>query len=449
MSFLECRAPWALFLVVVGAHFVGACRQESAPQDESFAGVKKREPARVMTEPVVRREMVRRLETTTRIESESNVQIFARASGVLVELFVEEGDVVTAGQVLARLDDRDAKLRLDDSRALWNESRANLPKLALAVQEAEARLTAMRRSADQATRDHERNRALAQATDTTVALISNKDLEASQLAKDRAWGDVEQNDLAFQRAKAEALTGESAVERARLAVERAELEFSFTRITAPIAGVVAERSIKIGDTISISTLAFTLTDPDVLRAVFFRPQRELEMFRVALVSGSNGSKDSLAAELEILATAEAMPGKQFSGKIERIAPTIDSASGNFRVTARMRKQAQGDPTAQLLPGMLVRLEIITDRHPAALVVPKRALRREGDRSSVFVVRDGKAYGVEVTESFSDDTNVEVIPAQGAVLEPGMAVVVVGNRDLEDGAEVIQTTSEVAPSGDGR
>jgi multidrug efflux pump subunit AcrA (membrane-fusion protein) len=86
--------------------------------------------------------------------------------------------------------------------------------------------------------------------------------------------------------------------------------------------------------------------------------------------------------------------------------------------------------------MLVRLAIITDRHPSALVVPKRALRREGDSSFVFIVEDGSAERHEVREGFSTDEDVEILPVREDVLDAGMAVVVAGNRDLEDGADVL-------------
>ena len=69
--------------------------------EAGVTALKKREPARVLVEPVVVREMVRRLETTTRVESEHQVDLFTRASGIVTDLYVEEGDYVKAGQVLA------------------------------------------------------------------------------------------------------------------------------------------------------------------------------------------------------------------------------------------------------------------------------------------------------------------------------------------------------------
>jgi multidrug efflux pump subunit AcrA (membrane-fusion protein) len=101
----------------------------------------------------------------------------------------------------------------------------------------------------------------------------------------------------------------------------------------------------------------------------------------------------------------------------------------------MQPEDRARSGARLLPGMLVRLEIVTDRHTRALVAPKRALRREGDRSTIFVVDGNVARAIAVAEGFSDEQGIEVIPQGDAKLSAGMRVVVVGNRDLEDGAEV--------------
>jgi multidrug efflux pump subunit AcrA (membrane-fusion protein) len=95
--------------------------------------------------------------------------------------------------------------------------------------------------------------------------------------------------------------------------------------------------------------------------------------------------------------------------------------------------------------MLLRLEIVLERRPDALVIPKRSLRREGDVTVVFSVRDGVARRVEVTPGFSEGDWVEVIPSESGALEVGQVVVEVGNRDLEDGAEV-EATGASPPGG---
>jgi hypothetical protein len=69
------------------------------------------------------------------------------------------------------------------------------------------------------------------------------------------------------------------------------------------------------------------------------------------------------------------------------------------------------------------------------VVKKRAIRREADKGLIFVVDGTVARRVEVEEGFGEGDLVEVIPLGGRPLAEGDLVVVVGNRDLEDGSEV--------------
>jgi membrane fusion protein (multidrug efflux system) len=249
--------------------------------------------------------------------------------------------------------------------------------------------------------------------------------------------------LAAQRAEVEAQSARTSLDKSKLEFERAQLDDSFMSITAPFAGVIATRSIKVGDSVSPSAPAFVLTDAQNLRAVFYRPQREFSRFLEISKAISKAKSDgALGSEtiLEIRVIAEALPDVVFRGDLQITSPSIDPQSGSFRVTVRLGPPIQGPPEAALLPGMLVRIEVITERHPHALVLPKRALRREGEQNLVFVVVDGKVKRLEVKEGFSDDTSVEVSAKDGAVAS-GMHVVVVGNRELEDGAEVEE---ELAP-----
>ncbi len=85
--------------------------------------------------------------------------------------------------------------------------------------------------------------------------------------------------------------------------------------------------------------------------------------------------------------------------------------------------------------MLLRIHIITERHPDALVIPKRALLREGESHFVFIAKGGAAQRVRVMEGFADVDFIEIIPLESGALTAGDAIVVVGNRDLEDGDRV--------------
>jgi len=410
---------------------LSSCNQSSeAGQSPGLAGALTRhEATRVRVLPAVRREMRSSLETTTVVESERSVVVHPQMSGVVMEILVEEGDSVEKGAVLARLDQRDTTAQLQDTRIALKEAQDSEAKGEIAKRDAEGQIQTKRLAFEQAKRGYERNQ--------QAGLISALELEKLKLEMDTADMNLEAAILAKDRAEIEGRAAATAVERAHLMVERTEVTHSYTVLSAPFAGVIAKRGMQVGDNVSGATEAFSLTDLTDLRTTFYRPQRELGLF-----AGLGAAKDDGPggihgfAEIEVSATSEALPGHIFTGHIERISPEIDAASGSFRVTVRLEEESGG---FRLLPGMLLRVSLVTERHVDALAVSKRALRREGDATILFVAEDGKARRVVVQEGFGDDEYIEVEPLGGAALDAGMDVIVVGNRDLEDGKEI-----EIAP-----
>jgi len=418
---------------------LAGCSKGLGGPEASEGGVQQRELATVRVSPVIARDMARMLETTSKLESEREIAIVPRVAGVVDALYVEEGSLVAKGAELATLDSTEQALAVQDSEVAWSESKNSLERLRLAVREAEARGQRTQTALEQAARDYERNLKLFTGEKVASAL-SQSALEASKLAHDNAQSDRQDAELLLERSKLELKAGETAVERARITLEKARLALTWTHVTAPFAGVVARRNVRVGDAVGASTTMFVLTDIELLRCVFSRPQEELELFARV---GQGQTEERLVIE----ATADAYPGRTFSGWIERVSPTIEAQSGQFRVTGRLECVQDGG-RVRLLPGMLVRLAIVTERHADALVVPKRALEREGERRYVLVVRDGKVARVEVLEAFSDAEYVEVAPAAGATLALGEPVIVVGGRDLTEG-ESVQVDAERPASAEPR
>lgn len=151
---------------------------------------------------------------TAALEPENQAQVVAKASGVLLKLFVEEGDPVQAGQLLAQLDPE--KPRLEVQRA-----EANLKRLE----------NDFRRSSD----------------------LFQRKLTSSE-AHERIRYDLETQKAAFDLAK---------------------LDLDYTQIRAPISGVISERMVKVGNLIQLQQALFRIDDFDPLLAVLNVPEREL------------------------------------------------------------------------------------------------------------------------------------------------------------------------------
>lgn len=200
------------------------------------------------------------------------------------------------------------------------------------------------------------------------------------------------------------------LENARAVNRMANLELSYTNVVAPISGVVASRSIKPGNFVQINTPIFRIVDTSRLEATLDVPERELSTIR---------------AGLPVKLTVDALPGREFEGVVDRVAPVVDSGSGTFRVICAF----EGDKGLQ--PGMFSRIRIDYDRRADALVIPRIALLDDEGESAVYSVRDGKATRVPVKLGYVDGPLVEV--REG--LKEGDVVVTAGKVALREGSAV--------------
>ncbi|WP_256644880.1 efflux RND transporter periplasmic adaptor subunit [Thermomonas paludicola] len=200
------------------------------------------------------------------------------------------------------------------------------------------------------------------------------------------------------------------LDNARAQLRMARLELAYGNVTAPIAGVVASRDIKPGNFVQINTPIFTIVDTSQLEATLNAPEREIEKL-----------KPGQAVEL----TADALPGKTFSGRIDRVSPVVDAGSGTFRVVCAFA----GDDVLQ--PGMFGRIKIRYDQRADALVIPRIALLDDDSAPAVYVVRAGKANRVALKLGYDDGPWVEVRSG----LQQGDQVVVAGKAALREGSPV--------------
>jgi len=297
-----------------------------------------------------RGEIVARYTGTAPIEAFADALVIAKTGGEIIEILVEEGDDVQAGQVLARLDGDRLELTLE-------ETRARLEKLR---------------------QDYARNVELRERR-----LISDGDFEAIQFE----------------------------MEALQAAFDLAKLELSYTAIRAPIAGVVSARHIKLGNTIDANAEAFEVTSLEPLIVSLHVPEREYQRMR-----------DGLAAEI----TVDALPGTSFTGTVARTSPVVDPATGTFKLTIEVV-----DDSRRLKPGMFGRIDIVSDRRPDALKIPRAAVLESGGQEYVYVVRDGLAEKRVIETGYVEGAAIEVRDG----LEDDEQLVVVGQTSLRDQSRV--------------
>ncbi len=210
------------------------------------------------------------------------------------------------------------------------------------------------------------------------------------------------------------------VDSARAAVEQARLNLQWSKVQAPITGVVAISSAQVGDLVSPQTLLTTVSQLDPIKVSF--PVSEIEYLRFAnqiRELQATGQPNPTAGLELILANGERYPEK---GRFNVAGLAVTTTTGTI--------EAQGlfpNPGNLLRPGQFAKVRAVTDRIPGAIVIPQRAVRDLQGLTQVAVV------GADDKVSFK---TVKLGPATGSdyVVTSGLAA---GERIVTEGLQKIR------------
>jgi membrane fusion protein (multidrug efflux system) len=246
----------------------------------------------------------------------------------------------------------------------------------------------------------------AEAQQTEVARVESQ-LEKARLEFERQTNLYEQELISID----EYNEATYALEQLELSLADAKRLLGYTEVRAPISGTLTERFVNVGDHVTIDQRLFDITDFNSIVARIYVPEKELSRLRVG-------------QEARIF--AEAADTGEKRGTVDRIAPRVDPRSGTVKVTVAI------PATEELLPGMYVTVELITDVHEEAVLVPKKALVYDADQLFVFRVReDDLVERLLIQAALEDRDNIE--PA--SILQSGDRIVVAGQASLKDGSKI--------------
>ena len=258
------------------------------------------------------------------------------------------------------------------------------------------------------------------------------EIESPELVADlsRQKAEVAVADVAYRRAsearsKAPDLVMPQTVDDAKgrldvaqASLERTETLLAYTKIHAPLSGVVTKRSVDPGAFIpaatsgSVASNAALLTIMDLrsVRIEIAVPEPEVPLVKIGL---------------PVDVGLDEMPGRVFPGRITRFAYALDEASKTMMAEAEI-----ANPGSELRPGMYARARIAMEQRADALLIPAAALV-PGGQDFVFIVAEGKAKRVGVKTGFRDEANVEILEG----LAPGQGVILAGANPPADGQPV--------------
>ncbi|WP_339547995.1 HlyD family secretion protein [Pseudomonas sp. RA_35y_Pfl2_P32] len=290
-----------------------------------------------------------------------------RVAGFIKEVLVEDNQRVQAGQLLALIDDRDfrAAAQAADAdtlvaRAQLQNARATLERQASVIAQAQATVVAAK--AEQAFAEHELNR-YNHLAGVGAGTVQNAQQARTRIDQAGARLANATAALAAERKQVEILTAqrdaaEGSLKRAQAALEMASFQLSYTRIVAPVDGMVGERAVRVG--------AYVTPGSKILAVVPLAQAYVLGNFQETQLTDVQPGQD-------VVVHVDSLGGETLTGRVESIAPATgvtfaavkpDNATGNFtKVVQRIPVKIildPGQPLAQRLRvGMSVEASIDT------------------------------------------------------------------------------------------
>ena len=412
----------------------------------------------VTVETLKMRDLEAVVSASGKIQPKLFVNISADTSGRVVNLAVNEGDRVKAGQFLMQIDPRSLRTRVDSGQAALQGSQAALEQARQSVETARVQL------------------AVAQQT-----LERQQGLWKSQLttreALDRAENDVRIAQSALSEREKQVHTQEVRLGQDRAQLVSAQYDLSKVRIESPIDGIVTRRNIQEGETAVVGTMnnagtvLLTIADMSVIQA-------EVEVDETNIPHVSMGQPATISID--------AMPDRTFKGHVTEIGNSPIQATGqaaqntqqatNFKVvvvldeqvpdvrpgftcTADITTATRKNVAAVPIPAVAVR-ELIYDAKGSVVKTPRTTERRANpataappvelepgqsrkETDGVFVVRNGHAEFVPIKIGIAGDRYFEVLsgvkPGDQVVTGPYNSV-----RGINDGDPVKVDTGGKSP-----
>lgn len=311
--------------------------------------------------PVVRQDLLETLVVSGRVLARSKASLGSTVTGRVEAVLFEEGDRLAAGQLLVRLDEREAAAALAEARTRLEKARGADRRtvqeekvqaaLNLSIEERQlARISALR----------------------AEGFVSEREEDDARKARDLA-----RSVLATATEKAAAAAAGGADERAAAAAEAAAAaRLSQMRILAPAPGVVLVRAVEPGDVVSPGKTLLTLALDRETQLLAQPDEKNLPALRV-------GQKAR--------ASADAFPNRSFAAEVISVSPGVDLARGTVDVKLRVP-----DPPAELKTDMTLSVELEVGRRDRVLVVPLEAVRDAASEPWVLAIRSRRAVRTPVT-----------------------------------------------------
>lgn len=395
-----CRGRWRAFLgiaaVAIAAAGLAACSHGGPVQARET-----QPPVTVGVTPVRRMPLDHRLTLSSELVPFQEIDVYAKESGFVHNLYVDYGTRVKAGQLMAVLEIPELQAQLQQDQASIN----NMSEQVTHAKHELERVEAQRNVA------HLQYTRLATVAQTKPGLVAQQEVD-----------DWQGKDLAFEAqveaARAALDSAQSSLAEAQARLAHDKVLFDYARITAPFDGVVTQRFANYGTLMQAGTSSSTnvlplvrLSQDDVFRLVIPVPESYVRYIKIG---------EPISVRVPSL-------DRSFAGKVSRFSVDVKEDTRTMHTEVDVP-----NPNHVLIPGMFAEATLILESRPNALAVPVQAVSQEGGRPSLYIVSANHIIEVRpVTLGLQTSYNVEV--ASGA--SEGEQVVISDRSSLKPGEAV--------------
>jgi HlyD family secretion protein len=397
-------------LLVLGVSLLMAgCGAKEAPEPEPLVSVQ--------AVKVERSEIQQQVSSEAVLYALHQATIVPKISAPIEKFYVERGDHVHAGQLLAVLENKDLAGSAAQAKGAYEQAQANYETMTAAnlpeqITQAKGNLQSARASFTAAQKLYDNSKKLYQQ-----GALAGKQLDQAQVGLAQAQAQLQSAEQTLEKlqsvgTKAQLKAARGQLDAAKGAYDTAAAQLSYSEIRSPIDGVVTDRPLFPGDMASTGTPLITVMSLSQVVARARVPASE-------------------AAPLKVGDTAEISgPGasKPIKGKVTVVSPAVDPNSTTVQVWVEAR-----NPHDELKPGSTVTVTVTAKKIPDALVIPRAALLTDPDLGPYVMAIDSAsvAHQTKVRTGIEQGGKVQITEG----LKEGQLVVGQGAYGLPDGTKV--------------
>jgi multidrug efflux pump subunit AcrA (membrane-fusion protein) len=391
-----------------------ACSRE-APGTVAATGAAAERRIATTVAPAEGREVQRSVQIVGTLAADQEVTLANEVPATVAAILVDLGDRVRAGQLLLKLDDREARLEVERAAATLQASREALERTRQVLESTRANLERQRAVLADAKLNLQRFQGL-----FAEGAVSASQRDGAQMQYDVAVASLASAEAQVESDRAAVKNAGANVEQAGAALDLARKRLRDTDVSSPIDGVVRKRFVNLGETFKEKTPLLALVATAALKLQGDVPER----FAPQIAPGH-----------AVQVSVEAYPDQVFPGRITRVSPAVDVESRSFSVEASVP-----NPRGLLKPGFFAKVSILVARDRNVPFVPEEAVAAFAGIVKVYVISGGVAEERRVRIGQRVDGRIEILEG----LRVGESVATSNLGQLATGTAVtVQTGSRGA------